>query len=734
MSKDETSQDLSSQLNIEEDKLSTTTATASQVEASTESKTRRTSGTFCFMDKRQKYRVINNDIDMTPDDLIDTDYLTMEHTFTHAAYETKQRRKSETGLKAGRSRSDMGMKVYATTIDLDDIHIDHTIDTEEGYPPTDFDVEQAPSAYYLPKIMPLTKYPPTIYVELKETPTVYLFSLPSFSYDKGTADGRAAEEENENYAYITVGKGRNRKMGFQETQTRYTMFQTRHSLSTRPKKKNQMCFASVWDMYDTYAQLAQEEEEESDDEMVMYQSAAAYLLRKKRLKKKKKKPRTTFEEIGQTQQFFDAAMLCNRVLASKDYAEAQKKFRGLVSMDPLAPDLVYIYTMQSLWYFESEETLNRPIMSVAFNPKNPDILAVAHGKFGYAEKLNGIVCIWCTKNPCTPERRYRFETPVTSVSFANRNPNWIACAFANGDICILDITSYSIKVIAKSKRDTNPCFEPIWATSWVAKDKSQEYVMAAGQDGRISRFTSTKTHDFICTPMMRICAVEGKMKGLETPKPCLKVDVPIIRYPAALCLRWHPVISHIYLVGTDEGCIHRCSTHYLNQHMDVFKAHSGPVYSMIYSPFMTSLLVTCGADNAIRIWIEDLDDVIMTLNCASAVYDVAFCPTNATILISVSGNVMAVWDLRRKTHIPCTEYTFPGNVTLTYVKFSPSGDNLFVADTMGRVHTFHLEDTPIAPYYQRRMLDDAIKRALCTRPLLLLQLEKLERFRDKYNK
>lgn len=687
-----------------------------------------------FMEKRMQFRIMYDGQDLTPDNISDSDFVTMDELFTHAAFESRPRKKSEIGLKCATNRSqDLGMRVYATTIDLDDIHIDHTINTEEGYPPADVEVDQAPSAFYLPKERQLMSHPPEIFVCLKETETVYLFDLPSFSFDKGTSDGTKAEEENEFYQFITVGKGRNRKMVCEETQTRQTVSQSRHTLAVRPKKKNAAAFASVWDMHDTYAQLALTKEEEEEDEMVMYQSAAAYLLRKKRLRAAKKRAKT-FNELALTPQFNDAVLLTERVLASKEYAQAQKKFRGLVSVDPLSPDLIYIYSMKPLWTFECAETINRPITSISFNLKNPNILAVGHGKFGYAEQLKGVVAIWCTKNPCKPERLYRFNDPITSVAFSQKHPNWLACGFANGDVCILDVTSYTIKMIAKSKRDTNPGFEPIWVSNWCSLERHNEFVITAGQDGRISRFTSTKTHDFICTPMMRISTVEGKMKGLETTKACLKVDVPITRYPAALCMKWHPTIGHVYLVGTDEGCIHKCSTHYLNQHMDVFRAHAGPVYGMEYSPFMNTLLVSCGADNAIRLWMEDMDDVIMTLNCPAAVYGIAFCPINATIIISVSGNVLSVWDLRRKTHIPCAEYTFPGNVVLTYIKFSASGDNVFVGDSCGRVHTFHLEDTPIPPYYQRKMLDEAIKKALCTRPQLLKQLAKIEMIRDKYSK
>lgn len=695
--------------------------------------------TFSFMDKRQMYRVIIDGADVTPDDIVDPEYVTMEDVFTHAAFESKPRYKSEIGLKVSKSKTksmtDTGMKVYATTISLDDIYIDHTSNTAEGFVRDDTVLDVAPSAFYLPKIEPVMSYPPEIFVALKETETSFLYELPSISYEKGTTDGDLVEGENDYYQYITVGKGRNRKTVVEETQTKECVTQTRHTLATRPQKKNAIAFASLWDMHDTYAQLAKIKSVEETDEMVMYQSAAPNLLRKKKIvSETSEKKGRTFEEIAKTPQFLDAVLLTERVLATLEYSNAQKKFRGLVRYDPLSLDLVYIYSMKPLWTLECEDTRNRPISGISFNPKNENILAVAYGKFVYAEYFTGLVCIWCTKNPMKPERLYRFKDPLTSVAFSAKNPNWLACGFANGDVLILDVTSYAVKVIAKSIRETNPCFESIWVTNWRAIEKDYEFVITTCQDGRINRFTSSKTHDFICTPMMRVSTVEGKLKGLETTKPCLQVDIRITRYPAALCMKWHPKVDHIYLVGTDEGCIHKCSTHYLNQHIDVFRAHAGPVYGMEFSPFMNSLLVSCGADNAVRLWIEGMDDVIMTLTCPAAVYGIAFCPINATVLISVSGNVLSVWDLRRKTHMPCAEYTFPNNVVLTYIKFAASGDNVFIGDSVGRIHTFHLEDTPIPPYYQRKMLDEAIKKALCTRPQLLKQLDKLEKFREKHGR
>ncbi|XP_021180867.3 dynein axonemal intermediate chain 4 [Helicoverpa armigera] len=685
--------------------------------------------------KRLVYRVILNGVNATPEDINDPAFSTMEETSTHAAYVYKCYSKSETGL---RSKSmTYGWTVYATTINLDDIKIDHTLDTEEGLVSENAELSKAPSAYIFSKMSDPSSYPSEITITLKETETIFLFSIPSICCDKDTSEGKAVEEENVRYEYITTGKGKNRKKLCQSTQTKETITQTRHTLAMRPQKKNAIVFASVWDMYDTYAKIAvTKEEHEEKDEMVMYQSAAPHLLRqkKKKVQEVDTTPGKTFLEIAQIPQYLDAVLLTDRVLASLKYGTSQKRFRGLISMDPLSLDLVYVYTLRALWTYECEETYNKPISSIAFNHKYPHICAISHGKFAYADECQGMVSVWCFKNPCKPERLYTFDVSVTSVGFSTKNPSWLACGFSNGDVIIIDIQSYTKKIIASSKRDTNPCFEPIWVVTWRSLENDNEYVMITCQDGRIRKLHTTKTYKFVSAPMMRISVVEGNVRGLVTTKTCLKVDVPITRYPAVLCMIWHPTIDHCYLVGTDEGCIHKCSTHYLNQHMDVFRAHEGPVNDICMSPFMNELLASCGADNAIRLWFEGLEDAIMTLNCQSAVTGITFCPINATILISASGQALSVWDLRRKIHMPCAEYTFPGNVTLTYVQFEASGHNVFVGDTLGRLHTFHLEDTPIPPYNQTKMLDEAIRKALCTRPHMIKQLDKLMRSKDLKSK
>lgn len=120
---------------------------------------------------------------------------------------------------------------------------------------------------------------------------------------------------------------------------------------------------------------------------------------------------------------------------------------------------------------------------------------------------------------------------------------------------------------------------------------------------------------------------------------CLGHDVPISRSPGALLLRRHPDQPSVYLVGTEEGCVLRCSTAQPQQHLGSFLAHDGPVYSLEFSPFCGKLVLSCGADWTTRLWAEGLDEPLFSFGtrmaCVSAA---AWSPRNSTIFASALAN------------------------------------------------------------------------------------------------
>ena len=57
-----------------------------------------------------------------------------------------------------------------------------------------------------------------------------------------------------------------------------------------------------------------------------------------------------------------------------------------------------------------------------------------------------------------------------------------------------------------------------------------------------------------------------------------------------------------YLVGTEDGHIHRCSCSYNEQYLHTQFGHTGPVYKVKWSPFLPGTYLSCSADWTVRLW------------------------------------------------------------------------------------------------------------------------------------
>lgn len=502
--------------------------------------------------------------------------------------------------------------------------------------------------------------------------------------------------------------------------------------STR-SKLNKSTFVSEWDMYDTCNDM----EERTGKEMrFMKKEVGGESRESSKIKFIAKvspnegvniTPKEQFESVAKSEAFLDACARMERLLGSNMYRDQQKAFRGLTQPDPFRLDVQFRYRLELLWSFTSDYVRGRTVTGMCWNSLNTDLLAVGYGKYFYQDRKNGLVCCWTIKNPTQPERKYKFDSPVTSVNFSTDRPNLLACGFHNGSIVILDISTRNKTVIALSNRETSLSYEPVWQIFWFRGEeyeRNEEQIMTCCQDGRIWKYRREKT--LSCRPMMLVTRMEGAVKGIDQPRKRRAYDIPVSRHPAALVLARHPVDTLMYFVGTDEGCIHKCSINNLHHHMDVFLAHNGPVYSMQFSPFCSKIFLTCGADWCVRIWTEDVVQPLLTLNTSmESVQGAAWSPVNATIIASISGNDIHLWDIKHKIFVPASTTTSPTERGNLMIQFTASGLNLVVGDGDGAVHVYGLQDMPFSPFYQEIALIQAIKNALVTRPELLKILKKI---------
>ena len=71
---------------------------------------------------------------------------------------------------------------------------------------------------------------------------------------------------------------------------------------------------------------------------------------------------------------------------------------------------------------------------------------------------------------------------------------------------------------------------------------------------------------------------------------------------AGRSISFNPKDGTVYLIGTDEGLVYKCTTEYSSMFTKTYNAHTMPVYNLCWNSFVPSVFLTCAADWSVKVW------------------------------------------------------------------------------------------------------------------------------------
>ncbi|XP_058122936.1 dynein axonemal intermediate chain 4 [Anopheles ziemanni] len=557
-------------------------------------------------------------------------------------------------------------------------------------------------------------------IRLTETDDIVLFENPSHIVSQDAEEAALVEEQNR----LFETRPKAQRTADAEAQTRDLPCKSRSVNTECIHRQDVASFVSNYDMYDTYNDLERHTKEINVAESASKMEITTY---------SREGMEDIDERLNRNQNFHLSSMILQRLLAGNVYREQQIRFRNMYPPDPCRPDIQYLYRLDVLWTYRTVETLGKAVAGASWCPANGDIVAIAYGIYGHTgseDRGNGYVYVWNIKNPVNPERRYRFDCPVTCVAFSHRTPQLLAVGLYDGRVQIRDITDATQSPLAVSNRDKFPIYQPVWDLKWVEFDnENKDEVIAVSQNGWVMKYTLTIGEFLAPYPLLRLDrvegTVEGKLHGADGSGEPVKLQSDL--HPQALCVTIHPVKKDKYYIGTDEGAVHWCSINDSFQHLGVWQMHNRGIFCIEFSPWSPKIFLTCSGDWSIRIWIEDLPEPIVTLSTGFAPIQAAYwSPTNSTVIASVTRSGVQLWDIKRRSSKPASETALGGLTTpLTVARFTNCGRSLLVGDAEGKAHICALEDMPFPPHFQYRDLQSAIYGKLVTKPDLLTRVRRM---------
>ncbi|XP_055497906.1 dynein axonemal intermediate chain 4 [Leucoraja erinacea] len=353
-----------------------------------------------------------------------------------------------------------------------------------------------------------------------------------------------------------------------------------------------------------------------------------------------------------------------------------------------------------LWTFTCSLTKGHNVSCMVWNKHNLDLLAVGYGSFGYKEQRGGLICCWSLKNPMWPERIYQCESGVTALDFSADSPNLLAVGHYNGLVAIYNVRNTENGMVLDSSNDMNKHIGPVWQLKWTEQDRNSKgdekegTLISIAADGRIAKWTLAKGLE--SSDLMRI-----KRTGVQTSKKVAmdkdkKSEASISRQAPGMCFAFHPTETNIYLAGTEEGYIHKCSCSYNEQFLETYGVHKGPVYKVTWSPFSHDTFLSCSADWSIHIWSQEIVQPILRFSSTitKAVHDIMWSPKSATVFGAVNEDRMEIWDLSISILDPIIICPANEELSLTTILFAKNTDCILVGDSDGQVTVYQLDKMP----------------------------------------
>ncbi|KAM7023824.1 dynein axonemal intermediate chain 1 isoform 2-T2 [Acridotheres tristis] len=406
-------------------------------------------------------------------------------------------------------------------------------------------------------------------------------------------------------------------------------------------------------------------------------------------------------------------------------AKIAERMVNLNTFDDIAQDFKYFEdasdefrgqegTLLPLWKFQYEKTKKLAVTAISWNPKYKDLFAVGYGSYDFMKQGHGMLLVYTLKNPSFPEYYFSSESGIMCLDFHSGHPHLLAVGFYDGNVAIYNLkkasSQPSYKSSVKSGKHTEPVWQQVNRIAWTnthTRRKLQSFshchlgfqqkttgqtvkwqkddmdnnsnFFSVSSDGRIVSWTLVK-NELVHMDVIKLSADGTTMQGPE--------GLQLQMLGSGTSFDFHKKIDYLFLVGTEEGKIYKCSKSYSSQFLDVFEAHHMAVDSVSWNPFHLKVFISCSSDWTVKIWDHTIKTPMFVYDLSTAVGDVSWSPYSSTVFAAVTIDGQAhVFDLNiNKLEPLCTQLVVTRKKNkATHIQFNPAYPIILVGDERGLI-------------------------------------------------
>lgn len=298
-------------------------------------------------------------------------------------------------------------------------------------------------------------------------------------------------------------------------------------------------------------------------------------------------------------------------------------------------------TLLPLWSFTSLRVKQRAVTALAWSPKYFDLFAVGYGSYDFHAPTTGLVCCYSLKSPSRAERTFALPTAVLCLDFHPEHPNLLAVGCYDGSVMVFDVraaetaaseatgtgSSPAQQPQQQPQHRSHPLFvstarngkhtEPVWQVCWQRTDSHELEFCSVSSDGRVTLWTVSKNElsfrDLLSLRQLHAgeaAALHSARRGrgsaagsaMQTADEEVAEDLGLTEVAAGCCLDFHRSQDYLYMVGTEEGGLFKCSTTCTTSYLSAFAGHTLPIYAVRWNSLHPRAFLSASADWTVKLW------------------------------------------------------------------------------------------------------------------------------------
>lgn len=456
------------------------------------------------------------------------------------------------------------------------------------------------------------------------------------------------------------------------SQTFNNPYRERGTATEPPPRANFSATANQWEIYDAYLEDIQKQERAKEKS----KQVPAYKKDDEKVRKKLTPTETVTDDISRVGR---ASKIIERMVNQNTFDDIAQDFSYFEDASDEFRDQEG--TLLPLWKFVYDKAKRLAVTSVCWNPKYNDLFTVGHGSYDFTKQGRGMLLFYSLKNPSYPEYVYSTECGVMCLDIHPDYPYLVAVGFYDGSVGVFNVQEKAEGAVYRSTAKSGKHTDPVWQVKWQKDDLDNNLnFFSVSSDGRVVSWTLVK-NELIYTDVITLKVGDIPAEGPDGTQLQL--------LGCGTSFDFHKKIDYLFLVGTEEGKIHKCSKAYSSQFLDTINAHHMAVDAVRWNPFHPDIFISCSADWTVKIWDHNYSHQPMfTFDLNSAVGDVAWAPFSSTVFGAVTADgKVHVYDLNiNKYEALCEQSVVQKKKTkLTHIEFNPAHMIAIVGDDRGYV-------------------------------------------------